>query len=444
MNGEVAGPQFTTKSSWPLVAGLLLVLAATIFGQSETPSNAPTVRGVRIDGSTVIGGWLGSDDGRHVKVQTDNAVELIPLNGLMSLTFPQHSKAEGLSRVAHPKSAVPTQSQQCIFHLADGGHLNGVIAGPAGKPDALDCQTGIGNAVIAFEHLAGVQFHREDGSTKAAELYQATLAARLPGEDVLITRGAVEEVEKVRGRLVNIDAHGGTFIYGTRPRAFKTERLYGIVMAAGAGSGPKYPLTFELSDGSVFSGLIERMDSEAGVLLTSIGKSVEMPSSQLVRIHIASDRVVYLSSLKPVSQRQEGLLHSSWPVMMDRSVSGARLSIDGRDFEKGIGVHSYAELVFGIEGKYESFAATIGVDDAARPRGSVVFRVLGDGTVLFDSGSITGKDPGKDIVVDVTKVDTLTLVVDYGKELDLADYADWGEARLLKPARTAEAKPMTP
>ncbi len=125
-------------------------------------------------------------------------------------------------------------------------------------------------------------------------------------------------------------------------------------------------------------------------------------------------------------------MHRSWPVRFDQSLSGGPLSIGGRVFEKGLGVHSLTELIFEIAGNFETFVATIGIDDSVRPRGSVVFRILGDSKVLFDSGAVTGADPPRDIIVDVIGVRTLTLTVDYADELDLCDHADWGDARLLK------------
>ena len=112
----------------------------------------------------------------------------------------------------------------------------------------------------------------------------------------------------------------------------------------------------------------------------------------------------------------------------------------GRVFDNGLGVHSRTELDYQLDRGYESLVATIGIDDAVRPAGSVVFRVLGDGKVLLDSGVVTGKDPPRDVNVNVVGVSTLTLVVDYGDELDLSDQADWGGARLLKPAPTSRAR----
>ena len=113
----------------------------------------------------------------------------------------------------------------------------------------------------------------------------------------------------------------------------------------------------------------------------------------------------------------------------------------GRLFDKGLGVHSKTELDYSIGGAYESLVSTIGIDDTVRPSGSVVFRILGDGKVLFDSGALTGQDPPREIKVDVKGVNILTLIVDYGDGLDLADHADWGGVRLLKPAARSTAPP---
>ncbi len=106
--------------------------------------------------------------------------------------------------------------------------------------------------------------------------------------------------------------------------------------------------------------------------------------------------------------------------------------LSGERFEKGLGVHSRTELDYELARGYETFVATLGIDDAVRPRGSVVFRILGDGKVLYETAMLTGTSGPHLCRVDLTGVTLLTLVVDYGDSLDLADHADWGGARLLK------------
>jgi hypothetical protein len=241
-------------------------------------------------------------------------------------------------------------------------------------------------------------------------------------------------VKALRGRLDRLDANSGSFVFDGRARHFRTERVFGVVFASGAVKLPVFPVRIHLNDGSVVPGRIQTADADRLRLETSLGSGVDLPLARVVRMDIRSDRVVYVSDLPPVDEKVEGILHRPWPVRRDHSVTTGTLSIDGRVFDKGIGCHSRTELTYNLGGAYETFAATIGIDDAVRPRGSVVFRVLGDGGVLFESDVLTGRDAPQDVIVDVTGVARLTLVTDYGDGLDLSDHADWGAARLLKPA----------
>ncbi|MFQ5463654.1 MAG: NPCBM/NEW2 domain-containing protein, partial [Phycisphaerae bacterium] len=72
-----------------------------------------------------------------------------------------------------------------------------------------------------------------------------------------------------------------------------------------------------------------------------------------------------------------------------------------------------------------------------RPRGSVVFRLNGDGAVLFDSGTLTGRSEAQTVSVDVRDVDKLSLIVDYADAMDLSDHAVWAGARLIGPASSS-------
>ncbi len=217
--------------------------------------------------------------------------------------------------------------------------------------------------------------------------------------------------------------------------------MFGFVLAEGTAgrSARTNTVTVSLIDGSVFSGTLDRSDDRSLTVETSVGTTTALRISDVVSLRVHSDRVVYLSSLDPIRTATEGLLHRSWPVRMDRSVSGGVIAILDQVFERGIGVHSKTELTFDLGGDYESFAATIGIDDAVRPLGNVTFRILGDDRPLFESGPISGRDPPRNVLVDVRSVKDLTLIVDYGEALDVADHADWADARLIKPPARPDA-----
>ncbi len=123
----------------------------------------------------------------------------------------------------------------------------------------------------------------------------------------------------------------------------------------------------------------------------------------------------------------------------DKSVEGHPLSIGGQKFEHGLGTHANSVFRIQLDGRGERFTARVGVDDeVARGRGSVTFRVAGDGKTLWESGVMHSGDAPKEVSVGLGGVRLLGLSVgDAGDGIDY-DHADWADAQLVmregKPA----------
>ncbi|MFQ5589772.1 MAG: NPCBM/NEW2 domain-containing protein [Phycisphaerae bacterium] len=422
---------------------------------------ATRVRAVRIDGTEFGGCLLGFADSGAVEVRGIDGVETVNVDELMRLELirPRQRARRG----ARDESAVD------VF-LADGGSIRAKIVEEAVGAVVVHCALGEGVS-MPFESVAGIRFAQTEAHTAAAELFDNAMRGRLPGYDVLITRGA-DDANALRGTLEKIGPERGAFAIASNSRreqapddsavqgqdyvpedtvadarianarTFRVDRVFGVVLAAGVGDALTWPVTFELTDGSRFSGSLPagawaaRPASEAALhVATSFGVDMDVPLSLVTGVRLRSDRLVYVSDLTPTAQRLEGRLHRPWHVQLDRSVSGTPMVLGGQRFDKGLGVHSRTELDYHLDGKYSMFVATVGIDDAVRPRGSVVFRIVGDGTVLHETELLTGTSPPNLCRVDVTAVTVLTLVVDYGDSLDLADQADWGGARLIREAK---------
>ncbi len=329
-----------------------------------------------------------------------------------------------------------------IFHLADGGLLPGkLIDPPAGDvaSDAVYGRTALAEVTaLPFDRVAAIQLGRGDEFPRAFRAFRSALANRLPGRDVLIVR-SVDDAKTLRGQLVQIGTQTGSFSFAGRCRSFQTGKIFGVVFAGGGGidRDDRFGVTASLLDGSVFSGNIVDADASAVRLASSIGQTATIRVSDISRLECVSNRVVYVSDIEPSAQTVEGLLHRTWPIRFDRSVGGGPLVIDGEVFARGIGVHSRTTLTYSLDGGFQSFVATIGLDDAVRPGGSVIFRVSVDGNARFESQELTGRDEAQLIKIDIAGARTLTLVVDFGKALDLGDHADWAGARLIRPAPDA-------
>ena len=71
------------------------------------------------------------------------------------------------------------------------------------------------------------------------------------------------------------------------------------------------------------------------------------------------------------------------------------ITLNGKEYDKGIGVAINSSVTYNLDGKYARFFSDIGVDDSTGGEGSVTFQVWADGKKIFDSGVIHGNDAKK-------------------------------------------------
>jgi alpha-galactosidase len=120
-----------------------------------------------------------------------------------------------------------------------------------------------------------------------------------------------------------------------------------------------------------------------------------------------------------------------------RSVTGNPITLGGKAFSRGIGVHAFSQITIDLKGAAVRFQAIVGVDDEPSGRGMVSFRVLLDGLEKSVVGPIKYGDAPVPISIDVRGAGLMDLVVDDGGNGISGDHADWADARLiLGPAAT--------
>jgi hypothetical protein len=128
------------------------------------------------------------------------------------------------------------------------------------------------------------------------------------------------------------------------------------------------------------------------------------------------------------------------PVERDRSngetgpTDGKTITLQGKTYAKGLGVHSTSRVQFDLSGKnYSHFISDVGVDDEVGANGTVDFEVWLDGVRIYSSLRMTGTSFTQTIDVDVTGGRNLLLVVTNSGDGNAYDHADWAEARLILP-----------
>ncbi len=162
----------------------------------------------------------------------------------------------------------------------------------------------------------------------------------------------------------------------------------------------------------------------------------------LERINAVDYPAHYLSDLKPEQVVYTPLVREPRAVAdrvaqrygprFDRSLEAGPLKLGGRDYVKGIALHSRSEVTFLLSEPFLKFTAVAGIDDRVRPHGNAQLVIRGDDRVLFDK-NLTGDDAPLPIALDVTGVTRLKITVDFGADgIDAGDYLDLCDPRLFK------------
>ncbi len=242
------------------------------------------------------------------------------------------------------------------------------------------------------------------------------------------------EVLEVAGFVESIDPEKIVF---EREETGKLEdvvpaRLHGIVFVTPwreKGPGPAYRVT--LVDGSRLAGAALKREADGPLEVeVAAGLQFSVPWEDVRRIGIRSPRLLYLSDADPKFTKAKTILSLEREWRRDESVTASPLRMGQRIFEKGLGVASGMRLDFDCT-DYDRFVAVLGLDATANGRGDCEFVVRVDGEEVSRE-RLRSSSPLLPLKIDVAGKQTLSLVVEPGADLDLSDYANWGDASLVQ------------
>lgn len=394
-------------------------------------------------------------NGAQLVVKTDKRE--IPLENVKSIRFDDRPWPEG-------------GQVKVIFITKDW--LRGTLV--KGTDNGFTLKTAsLGDVDIDLANVRGVLF---DAPPEKEREIEAKRLATPPADDTMFIKSG----GKPYGTILTIAPTGVTL--DTTKRSNKddksdlgtiTQKLTEIeAIATSKDGGNEVPVMtglgvrIKLDDGSLLEGELTSLQNgnvtlEHPVLGGTLEKSnkpkpktLAIPKARILELSVVNGAFVYLSDLAPARVVEKfppefDRPADIWGWKRDKEVvKGGRLRLGGRTFEKGLGVHSYCELEFTLNGQYSSFRAVIGLDDSTRYLGTpglggVVFKVLIDGKPAKDlqvDGAATPADPGikklkgekpSEITVDVAGAKTLTLIADY-HFMHILGRADWADAYLVK------------
>jgi hypothetical protein len=191
-----------------------------------------------------------------------------------------------------------------------------------------------------------------------------------------------------------------------------------------------------LRDGSLLR--LKSALSNGGVLLgeTLADSAVSLPLEHVKEIWFFDANRLPVSSLPVAGTKLTPYLSVRRPPQLDRNVLGGPLRVRGLSVASGIGMSSGSEITFALDARFSTLLGRVALDDAGAPAGSVRFEVVGDGTTLWHSETVTVESGPVELPrLDVSGVASLVLKVDVADRGPVRDIANWCDLVLLKSSQ---------
>ena len=314
------------------------------------------------------------------------------------------------------------------IQLAGGGTLGATKVKLA--DDQVILENVAGEISLGVEAVTSIRFKSEE-----LPLY----AQAKPKEELDQLFVKIEgNYQTVPGIVNSIDESKVSFLYDEDEIEFKTEDVYGLILAQGfGGEDLEVNGVIVLTEGSRLNCEVQGITAERVTAAIAGLAEVVIPIKVVSKIEIKSNRLAFLSDLTPASvDYLEGAVFTrSW--QKDRNIAGGKLVLrdrekrESREYVKGLGTKSGMKLVYQNNG-FDRMVAMLGIDASTNGNGICNVKVLGDGKELL-AAEITGLDSPRPVDLDISGVDEVELVIEFGKDfLDLSDHVNWCDARFVK------------
>lgn len=386
------------------IVGALVALALSLFGFAQ----AAEVTVVQADGEELTGALEGIDAAAGISVGGKSV------------------KQEDIAEMSFAEPPSASAKDLPVLHLRNGDVLPVEIQGSAEKADALKVNSKtLGELVVRYDSIKGIDFPAKGAKAEAVERF---MSGDDPKEDQVLMADGTSSA----GAMESFGDKELKF----NDKSFAYEKMAAFRLAPLEAHKPLTGLIarVKLADGAQLSGKLTGYAAGKIAFSNLAGETWQLPAAAVRSVAYQGGKLVYLPDLEPKADEQP--LVGGAPVVMhwrkNAAASGDRLRAGGKTYERGIGVHSFCKLTYALGGTYALFLGEVALDASAGGSAVCAWKVLGDGKELA-SGEAKAETPPAKLKLDVSGVQALELICDYGPDRDDAgDHLDWLNARLLK------------
>lgn len=274
--------------------------------------------------------------------------------------------------------------------------------------------------------IHAVRFRDYASAPQLADRWRQIATAKASGDSLVVRRG--DNLDQVTGVIRDLTDEIVYFESEGDVIQAKRAKLDGLLYYHPAiGELPRRSALVTEVSGTQWSVKSLHKANDRLEIVSVAGVPVSLPLTDLSRIDFSSGNSQWLDALEPESIQ--------WRPFIETKLTGAWLArpllLAGQAYERGLRVQSRTELVYRLTGDFRQFQALVGMDDRIRPNGDVRLVVSGDDRELF-SQTITGSDEPLPLSLDITGVKRLRILVDFGEQVDIADFLNLCDARITK------------
>ena len=313
-----------------------------------------------------------------------------------------------------------------VWLMTNGDKLLGMPINNDGDGIVVDVE-GVGPVPVALETIAQMDM------PSALSTHNDTLAwfrrQPLADEDqILLANGDV-----IRGFILSIGPHEVVVDTDAGQARLARRLLVSLRLANPSAQQPRPTVAVvHLVSGVRLSVASITYKNGTARAMLATGQKVGFAVGQIRSIEVVGGRWQYLSDRKPDEYVHTPMLSVSWPYVQDRNVRGQPLSVAGNVYDKGIGVHSAARLVYHLSPADRHFVTYFGMDDDSGPAADVLVVVRTDGQERFRQEHVR---PGRlwgPVRLDLSGAKTLELLVEFGDNGGVQDRLNWIEPAIIR------------
>ena len=365
-----------------------------------------------------------------VNIEGDEQPEILDAiteTGFIFKSGPMNAKE--LSELRVISGVVESSLAKAIVYLRNGDRIHANLV--SGDDTKLTFKSSaLGDVALDNKFVDGIVFKQKENPP--AETIDSFFKQALTEDALLLPKGDI-----AKGAVEKIGDKDLSFNVEKQSKQFAFDQTLAVRLAPlDEYKAPSdFRVTILLTDGSRITGKLKNLKDNAVQFEGIDGKTWNLQPMEIKSFVFKGGNLIYLSELTP-KDVEEKPYAGGVPVIFhwrrDQSATGRPMSIAGKTFDKGVGVHSYARLTYDLGGQYAKFLAVVGLDAAAPQTALCSWKVSIDGKEAA-SGIAKPNELPKPLKVDLNGVKELELVCDYGPdEDDSGDHLDWANARMIK------------